>query len=162
MKIMSDYYTKFDALLSTSDYDSQDWSDGLGLETAKDYIGQFSAHEWNRLATEWSDKPQLWRGCLISVLHPGYGKHAEDIIFAMLDDPNEDVSYLALSVISFYCGVNDGKNGPFEDKRILNERFKAHVAATDGITEKILAIRAGCHPLFQARFDLLLKLLNKP
>ena len=89
------------------------------------------------------------------------GSRAQDLLLSALGDPDPEVAFLALDLVSFYCGVNDGSGGPFEDQAILNKGFKAQVRNTSGIIDSIRNISNECLPAFQARFNLLTKVLTK-
>ncbi len=155
---------KLDLHLSKYDFDSLDWADGGANEISKDLLNHFTEQEWDDLNISWRKKDRMWRGCLISSLGPSMGGISKVILIQALDDPDPEVSFLALSSISFYCGINDGQRGPFVDANITNVQFKNQVSKIDGILKKIRNISQSCAPRFQARFDLLSRVLagDKP
>jgi hypothetical protein len=158
--MFNENFQKFDAHLSEADFDSQDWNDGLGREVAVELLAKFEIEDWSHLSGKWAKKERLWRGCLVSSLSPDLGEDAQNILISAMKDSDPEVAFLALDLISFYCGINDGSDGPFEDSNILNQEFRVRVLNTNRINEKIHGISKMCAPFLQARFNLLSKVLS--
>ena len=155
--MISELCQRFESHLSEYEADSQDWGDGLGYDISAQLLREFQTEDWAYISQIWATKEKHWRECFISSLDPSLGTTADYLLISALDDPDIDVAFDALREITFYCGINADKNGPFLDKSILNLSFRERVRGTDNIIEKIKYINAHCDSIFQASHNLLLK-----
>ncbi len=150
-----DIYAKFDRHIARYDSDSLDWCDGLGADDAVALLNDFKAEDWQALNASYAGKNRLWRGCLASALNPYMGTAAQDLLLALLEDPDSEVAFLALRATAFYCGINANADGPFIDPTIVHAGFLQHVRSTHDIIGKIRMVSANCSANFAAQFRLL-------
>lgn len=130
-------FDDFDHFLDGKDYDSQDWCDGGEAEDAEELLAQFEAGDWQALKEAWRSRGQLWQGCLATILCPQQGHHAQDILVDMAGCDNPDIAFEAMAVISFYCGVNGDRRGPFYDASIVHDEFRARLSANRAFVESV-------------------------
>lgn len=154
-----DHYAKFDRHVSRHDADTQLWADGGGAEEAVEHLEKFQDEDWQTLRAAYPGKDRLWRGCLASALNPHMGGHAQDILIAMIEDPDPEVAFDALYRTAFYCGVNANADGPFVDLTIRHLDFLERVKSTNEIIKKIRSVSAGCAPHFVESFRMLEKVI---
>jgi len=155
-----DQFSKFDDLLSDSDPDVQDWSDGCDCEVAEGYLKQFSDSDWSKLSSIWQSKGNNWRGCLASILTPKHGAIAASLLVKLAFDDNPDVAFYALNQICHACGVGANREGPFVDKRICVPSFLELAQANADLPLQITKISSKCAPIFADRFALLNQVLE--
>ena len=154
-----DPYAKFDRHVSRHDADTQLWADGGGAEEAEEHLANFQDEDWQTLRAAYPDKDRLWRGCLACALKPHMGARAQDILIAMIDEPDPEVAFDALRSTAFYCGVNANADGHFVDSAIVHPDFLERVKSANGIVDKIRSVSVGCAPYFVEKFRLLEKVI---
>lgn len=149
-----------DEHLQRSEYDSQDWADGLGAELAAERLAELSQDEWASLQRLVSSRSENWRACLAEVLRPQLGEIAATLLIDLSADPDIEVAFSALRNVALYCGVNDSAQGPFLDPRTLVPAFLQAAKKADGLIGRIQTVSAQCHPRFQQQFGLLTNVLT--
>ena len=118
-------------------------------------LNDFQDEDWRALSADYAGKNRLWRGCLATALNPYMGATAQDLLLALLEDPDTEVAFLALRATAFYCGINANADGPFIDPTIVHAGFLQHVRSTHDIIGKIRLAGADCSAFFIATFRLL-------
>jgi hypothetical protein len=144
-----------DHLLSESDADSMDWSDGSGHEVVSELLAKFSRADWVELEAQYQGRSSKWRECLASALHPQYGEVAERMLFAMAGDATGEVAFYALSSIAFHCGVNANSKGAFLDPRVQIPSFLEAARRSPGLSTAIERVAMHCSADFNCRLQLL-------
>lgn len=152
---------KLDSLLQNSDSDSAAWADGGGIEEAEKLLASLTHHEQAQLEALVTLREARWRACLAMAVHPRQGEFAERLLLGLAWDRDASVAWTSVSSIAFYCGVNDSAQGPFVDAEIRNSAFLSIAKSTSGLADQVLKVSAGCHPQFQRRLALLVKILKE-
>ena len=148
-------YSTFERYVTGYEPDGVDWCDGGAADEASQLLADFEDADWLKLCADLDHKDRLWRGCVATTLNPYLGKHAQDLIIHLLDDPDKEVSFDALRIVAFYCGVNYRKEGPFIDDSILHREFFAKIKSHGDIMSKIKKIKEGASASFSDVFTLL-------
>ena len=146
---------RLDEHLKRSDHDSQDWADGLGAELAAEGLAQLTQREWSALEHMVQSRAPSWKARLASVLRPQFGEFAGRLLLQLSADSDIEVAFLAMRGVAFYCGVNNSSDDPFVDARLAVPEFLQMAKESEGLTERIYAVGAQCHPLFRRELALL-------
>lgn len=136
----SSIFKSLDSFLSVNDHESMDWCDGGEYEVAEGYLAVLDEHDWLQLKACWREKTAQWQGCLISVLHPAYGRSSQDIMLEMAQSENPEIAFEAMCGISFYCGINANSEGEFIDEEIANSEFREYLKKNEDFLASIKSI----------------------
>ncbi|WP_198414867.1 hypothetical protein [Piscinibacter terrae] len=152
---------ELDTLLQRSDSDSMRWADGGDAEIAEEMLASLPKEDWLRVKDLCSSRDSQWRACLASILRPQQGEFAQRLLLDLAWDQELEVAFLAVSGIAFYCGVNDGRQGPFIDLKTRNPTFLSRAKSAADLVVQVRKVSALCYPTIQARFELLAQTLEK-
>ena len=147
-------FEKLSAHLNTQDPDSLAWADGLGHEVASELLSQFSEDDWGELSVSWKLQSKSWRACLAVTLYPK-NETASRILLDMTADPDTEVAFDALRVVSFYCGVNANADGPFLDECICSPDFLSLAEVHPSLLSQLKRVSARCTESYRRQFELL-------
>ena len=136
----SSIFKSLDSFLSVNDHESMDWCDGGEYEVAEGYLADLDENDWLQLKACWREKTAQWQGCLISVLHPAYGRSSQDIMLEMAQSENPEIAFEAMYGISFYCGINANSGGQFIDEEIANSEFREYLKKNEDFLASIKSI----------------------
>lgn len=136
------------------------WADGGGAEEAIELALSLSDKGWEELVSIRAKRSAGWRACLVCVLQPRSGGVAQRLLLESASDQDDQVAFLAVRSIAFYCGINASAKGPFVDPKIRSEAFLSQARAS-GIIERVRKVSSLCAPVFHRQFDLLEAVLEE-